>query len=219
MLNTGVDSAASGDHDGDKGRLRTNLNIEQKRQFAIEWFSSGVSLRDYRSDESDVPRPFIRKAIKALHLNQLRKRRERDEDGVDEIAAMKIMEFRPEAKYRHIDRSSDNEITQDRKGSKPTIEEKRQFVLEWFLSGVSLREFRPDESGIPRPFIRKAIEALDLKQLRKRSKRGEDGVDELATMKIKKFRPETKGCDVDYSTASGDHDIPGGRLGPTLTIE
>ena len=125
MLNTGVDSAASGDHDGDKGRLRTNLNIEQKRQFSIEWFSSGVSLRNYRSYESDVSCPFIRKAIKALHINQLRKRRKRGEDGVNELATMKIKKFSPEAKDHHIDRSSDHEITQDRQGSKLTIEEKR----------------------------------------------------------------------------------------------
>ena len=158
-----------------------------------------VILRNFRLDENGLPHTFILKSTKALHINHHRKKHERVDDGVDKLATMKIKKFRPEAKDRRVDNSAapdDRDSPKGRLGPKLTIEEKRQFVLEWFLSGVSPSNFRPDESGVPRPFIRKAIKALHLNQLRKRRERGEDSVDELATMKIKKFCPGKKDCRV-----------------------
>ena len=129
----------------------------------LEWFLSRVSLREFRPDESGITRHFIRKAIEALHLNQLRKRRDRGEDGVDELATMKINNF---CLLKEIDyctdksaASCDPDSPEDLLGPKLTIEEKSQFVLEWFLSVVSLRELLPDEKCVPRYFIRKEISA------------------------------------------------------------
>mmetsp|Transcript_7001 Transcript_7001/g.14686 ORF Transcript_7001/g.14686 Transcript_7001/m.14686 type:complete len:649 (-) Transcript_7001:293-2239(-) len=160
-------------HVGPKGPA---LTIEQKRQFVLDWFESGDSIRDFCAGDEQVPRGFIRKAVNSLGLRQLRK--SKDEEGVAEAVADKVSSFRP---------GSTTAEGNPPKGPKLTIQQKRQFALEWFASGESVRDFRAGDEQVPRWFIRKAANDLRLRQLQKT--KDEEGVKEDVAARVNSFFP------------------------------
>uniref|UniRef100_A0A7S4N9L8 Uncharacterized protein n=1 Tax=Odontella aurita TaxID=265563 RepID=A0A7S4N9L8_9STRA len=173
-----------------KPRKENPLSLDEKRQITAEWFRSDASsIREFRSGDKTVPRGFMRKAVSALDLLELRKKR--DQNGVMEVVEDKIKNYRPGRngpRERKAAGLKQAKPVASAKGSEVTLEEKRSYVLEWFASDSSIRDFRSGEKDIPRGFIRAAANALDLKQLRK--KRGEACVSEDVEAKIKAFHPK-----------------------------
>ena len=133
------------------------LSPKEKKQYLLEWFLSEVDISDFRLEYRRAPCTFICKAARYLHLHQLR--RKRGEDGIGKITASRIKDCFP----RNKSIQHNNTALETPQKGKMYLDKKKLCLMKWFLSELRIRDFRPGDKSVPRPFIRKGARDLHLR--------------------------------------------------------